>query len=115
MDPKLSILEHVVKPGTVEHGTAEHGMPEHQIWNSKTRNANSGTPTWGTVLLDRITKSGIVKHGKPNLEKCLWTMRTLPLREKNITVRHLEMARENNKRVVMTTLCQTKKTTDNVI
>lgn len=45
MDPKLSILEHVVKPGTVEHGTAEHGMPEHQIWNSKTRNANSGTPT----------------------------------------------------------------------
>ena len=23
MDPRLSILEHVVKPGTVEHGTAD--------------------------------------------------------------------------------------------
>ena len=82
MNLKLNILEHVTKPGTVEHGTAKHGMPEHQIRNSKTRNANSGTPTYGTVLLDKITISGIVKHGKPNLEKCLWTTGTLPLRKK---------------------------------
>ena len=48
-------------------------MPEHQIRNGKTRNGKnpgtkpetvkSGTPIYGTVLLD-----GIVKYGTSNLE-----------------------------------------------
>ena len=57
-------------------------MLEHQIRDGKTRNVKSGTPTFGTILLDGIAKPRIVKRGTLNLEKYLRTTQTAPLRKK---------------------------------